>query len=80
MKFDYEKHWKEDELAIKYEEIKPVSQWNDCDLELPYKTRRCAKKYAMRDQSVSINPINFVEDPKYKGINLWDLNYISTSD
>lgn len=83
LKFNYKKHFREDEAANNFELEHPVSQWTDKDIDLPYKTRQCAKKYAMRDESLKISAEDFVEGGKnkeYYGLDIWDLNYISTSD
>ena len=80
MKFDYKKHFKEDALAIERELAHPASQWSDQDISLPYKTRRCINKYAMAKKCHRLTPQNFLEDEQYKGMDIWDLDYISSSD
>jgi hypothetical protein len=61
MKFDYQKHFKEDSAAIEKEIAHPASQWTDQEIDMPYKSRRCAKKYALRKKCLQLTPKEFVE-------------------
>lgn len=47
---------------------------------MPYKSRRCARKFTLRKRCLAIDPDKFTDDEKYKGVDVWDLDYISTSD
>jgi hypothetical protein len=57
-----------------------VNTWSDNDIDLPYKTRRLAKKFLLRDKALETKAEELVENPKYKGVDIWDLNFISSSD
>ena len=47
---------------------------------LAYKTKRYIRKLAMRNDCIKIKAEDFLNDPKYKDMHVWDLKYISTSD
>ena len=47
---------------------------------LPYKSDRYARILKIREEVGSIKVKDFLEDLKYKGKDIWDLKYISTSD
>ena len=51
----------------------------DPEVEFPYKSRRYAKKVALRKQIESMRPSEFLSDPQYEKAQIWDLVYISTS-
>lgn len=68
MRINYTKHFTED---TKQEEDKSM---------LAYKTKRYIRKVKMRNQCENIKPEEFLNDPKYELVNVWDLVYISTSD
>lgn len=67
MRLNYEKHFQEDD---KFEG----------EYELPYKSLRYARKLTMRNNCAELKPEQFLQDPEYKDLQIWDLKYISTSD
>ena len=67
MRINYEKHFSEDK------DFEP-------HYEVPYKTMRYIRKLTMRDTCSQLKVENFLEDPEYKDLQIWDLKYISTSD
>ena len=91
-KMNFLKHFKEDEEPQK--ENKDANGYptmptlggdapnkkDDDPGKLSFSALNYYKKIKFRDEIESIEPMKFVNDPKYKDTNIWDLKYISTSD
>lgn len=54
----------------------PVPTWSDKDMKIPYKTRRCARKFQIREKCMETDPVKFTEEPK----DIWEVDYFSSSD